>query len=71
MAHRSKSTFNKRQREAQRIERRQEKEARKQQRKEHRISPDSPEAIGSVEELLPEMPATPASLPTDFPPVRY
>ncbi|GIU79036.1 MAG: hypothetical protein KatS3mg005_2274 [Bryobacteraceae bacterium] len=71
MAHRSKSTFNKRQREAQRVERRQEKEARKQARREHKISPDSPEAIGSVEELLPEMPAAPSSLRTDFPPVRY
>lgn len=68
MAHRSKSTFNKRQREAQRLERRQEKEARKQQRKTHKVSPDSPEAIGSVEELLPELPA---ALQTDFPPTRY
>lgn len=71
MAHRSKSTFSKRQREAQRIERRQEKAVRKQQRKEHKVSPDSPEAIGSVEELVPELPAAPASLLTDFPPVRY
>ncbi len=71
MAHRSKSTFNKRQREAQRLERRQEKQARKQQRKAHRVSPDSPEAIGSVEELLPDLPAAPASLRTDFPPTRY
>jgi hypothetical protein len=71
MAHRSKSTFNKRQREAQRVERRQEKAARKQLRKEHKVSPDSPEAIGSVEELLPELPAAPAAFVTDFPPVRY
>jgi len=71
VAHRSKSTFNKRQREAQRIERRQEKAARKQQRKEHKISPDSPEAIGSLDELVPELPAAPASLQTEFPPVRY
>ncbi|MEJ5367372.1 MAG: hypothetical protein WHT08_03575 [Bryobacteraceae bacterium] len=71
MAHRSKSTFHKRQREAQKQERRQEKEARKQQRKMHKVSPDSPEAIGSVEELLPELPAAPPSLQTDFPPTRY
>jgi len=71
LAHRSKSTFNKRQREAQRLERRQEKEARKQQRKGQKISPDSPEAIGSLDELLPELPAAPAYLKTDFPPTRY
>jgi|GEM_PF-2804706 len=71
MAHRSKSTFSKRQREAQRLERRQEKEARKQQRKGQKISPDSPEAIGSLEELLPELPPAPALLNTDFPPTRY
>lgn len=71
MAHRPKSTFNKRQREAQRLERRQEKEARKRQRKGQKISPDSPEAIGSVDELLPELPAAPPDLRTDFPPTRY
>ena len=54
-----------------RIEKRQEKEARKLQRKDHKVSPDSPEAIGSLEELIPDLPATPPGLNTDFPPTRY
>lgn len=36
-----------------RLEKRQEKEAKRIQRKEHKVSPDSPEALGSVEDIAP------------------
>lgn len=43
-----------------RLEKRQEKEARRLQRKENKVSPDSPEAIGSVDEILPELDRNPS-----------
>lgn len=61
LANRSHSTFNKRQKEMARLEKRQEKEARRLQRKDHKVSPDSPEAIGSVDEIIPDLNETPSS----------
>ncbi len=43
------------------MEKRQEKEARRLQRKETKVSPDSPEAIGSVEDILPDLNDSPAT----------
>ncbi|MBI4890976.1 MAG: hypothetical protein HY821_10170 [Acidobacteria bacterium] len=65
MATRSHSTFNKRQKEMARLEKRQEKEARRLQRKDQKISPDSPEALGSIEEFLPDPENTPQSSQAD------
>jgi len=38
-----------------RLEKRQDKEAKRLQRKDHKVSPDSPEAIGSVDDMLPDL----------------
>jgi len=37
------------------MEKRQEKEAKRLQRKDHKVSPDSPEAIGSVDDILSDL----------------
>lgn len=44
-----------------RLEKRQEKEARRLQRKETKVSPDSPEAIGSVDEIVADLNDSPAT----------
>jgi len=60
LAARSHSSFNKRQKEMARLEKRQEKEARRIQRKDTKISPDSPEAIGSADEMTSPPPDSPS-----------
>jgi hypothetical protein len=65
LATRSHSTFNKRQKEMARLEKRQEKEAKRQQRKDTKVSPDSPEAIGSLDDILPDLSDSPAPSPHD------